>query len=194
MKKLLCCLIMLATVTLMACGKETESMAFSNPIATIEIEGYASIVVELYYDKAPNSVRNFIKLANSGYYDGLIFHRVIEGFMIQGGNGGSLSCKIKGEFSTNGIANDLLHVRGVISMARTSDPNSATSQFFIMHQTSTHLDGKYAAFGMTLSGFETIDAIARVSTNSSDKPLTDIVIKTISVDTKGKVYDSPTCY
>jgi peptidyl-prolyl cis-trans isomerase B (cyclophilin B) len=166
----------------------------SNPIVTIEVKGYSEpMVLELYYDVAPNTVRNFIHLAKNGYYNGSIFHRVIKDFMIQGGAGDSSACTIAGEFTTNAFVNDLKHERGVISMARTSVKNSATSQFFIMHKTSTHLDGNYAAFGKLISGFETLDAIANVPTGYQDRPISEIQIRKVTVDTKGIKYDAPTC-
>ena len=184
-------MIMLSFLALFGCGGENT---MQNAIVTIEVTGYSEpIVLELYYDKAPNTVRNFIKLIQDGYYNGLIFHRVIRDFMIQGGESSQSACKIKGEFSDNHVANDLKHVRGVISMARTPDMNSATSQFFIMHKTNDYLDGKYAAFGMMLSGWATLDAIASVATNTSDRPRTDVVIKSITVDTKGTTYNQPVC-
>ena len=150
----------------------------------IEMEDGGVITLELDHDAAPKTVENFEKLVREGFYDGLIFHRVIRGFMIQGGDptgtgrGGSEQT-IKGEFSSNGFANTLAHTRGVISMARTNDPNSASSQFFIMHQTASHLDGNYAAFGKVLYGIETVDAIAAVKTDANDKPLTDVVMKSV---------------
>lgn len=195
-KTLFIILVMLLSFSLTSCKGETtlDTTTGGNPIVTITFDNYDPIVIELYPEVAPNTVNNFVNLVLDGYYDGLIFHRVIENFMIQGGQGTSLSCKLEGEFSSNGIANDLLHERGVISMARTSDKNSATSQFFIMHKTSTHLDGSYAAFGMMLSGFETLDAIASVATDYNDRPLTNVVMKTVTVDTKGVTYDKPTCY
>ena len=153
---------------------------------------------ELYPDKAPQSVYNFIDLANHNYYDGLIFHRVIPGFMIQGGcpegtgMGGPGYC-IKGEFLFNGFAkNDIKHKRGVLSMARSQSPNSAGSQFFIMHQDAKHLDMQYAAFGKVTSGMEVVDAIAKVQTNRQDRPLTEQKIASITVDTKGVAYPEPT--
>lgn len=163
------------------------------PIATITMENGAEIVLELYPDIAPNTVANFVELANSGFYDGLIFHRVISGFMIQGGdpagNGtGSPGYSIKGEFTSNGFNNDLKHTRGVISMARANNPNSAGSQFFIMHQDAPHLDGSYAAFGMVISGMEEVDRIASVSVNANNKPYDPQVIASIRVDTKGVEY------
>lgn len=166
-------------------------MEKKNPIVTIEFENYKPIVLELYPDKAPNTVSNFIQLAQSGFYSGAIFHRVIPGFMIQGGAGSKPCRPIKGEFTNNRFLNDLKHVRGVISMARTNDPNSASSQFFIMHKDSPHLDSNYAAFGMMLDGFETLDAIANVRTNVSDKPLVNVTIQKVTVDTKGIVLEPP---
>ena len=151
---------------------------------------------ELYPEKAPQSVYNFIDLANHNYYDGLIFHRVIPGFMIQGGcpdgtgMGGPGYC-IKGEFLWNGIKNDLKHKRGVLSMARSQSPNSAGSQFFIMHDTAKHLDGQYAAFGKVTSGMEVVDAIAGVKTNRQDRPLEEQKIASITVDTHGETYPEP---
>ena len=151
---------------------------------------------ELYPEIAPQSVYNFIDLANHNYYDGLIFHRVIPGFMIQGGcpdgtgMGGPGYC-IKGEFFFNGIKNDLRHKRGVLSMARSQSPNSAGSQFFIMHQDAKHLDGQYAAFGKVTAGLEVVDAIAGTRTDGSDRPLEDQKIKSICVDTLGETYPEP---
>lgn len=168
----------------------------SNPIATIEMENGEKIVCELYPEIAPQSVRNFISLANSGFYNGLIFHRVISGFMIQGGcpqgtgMGGPGYC-IKGEFAINGVQNDLRHSRGVLSMARAQSPNSAGSQFFIMHDDGFFLDGQYAAFGAVMEGMETVDHIAAVKTDRNDKPKDPQVIKSITVDTKGEEYPEP---
>jgi len=164
-----------------------------NPEVTIEMENANQIVVELYPDIAPNTVRNFISLIQSGYYDGIIFHRVIPGFMIQGGcpNGtgmGGPGYSIKGEFNSNGFKNPLQHDRGVISMARTAVPNSAGSQFFIMTQKSTHLDGEYAAFGKVISGMEEVDRIVAEPRNFSDKPFEAQRMKTVTVDTFGEEY------
>ena len=151
---------------------------------------------ELYPDKAPQSVYNFIDLCNHNYYDGLIFHRVIKGFMIQGGcpdgtgMGGPGYC-IKGEFFFNGFKNELKHKRGVLSMARSSSPNSAGSQFFIMHQDSKHLDGQYAAFGKVTSGMDVVDAIASTRTGMADRPVAEQKIASIVVDTKGETYPEP---
>ena len=159
----------------------------ANPIATILVENGESIKCELYSDIAPISVENFVKLAKQGFYDGLIFHRVIPGFMIQGGcpdgtGMGGPGYSIKGEFASNGVKNDLKHKRGVLSMARSMMPNSAGSQFFIMHEDATHLDGDYAAFGMVIEGMDVVDQIASVKTDRSDKPLVPQVIKNISVE------------
>ena len=161
-----------------------------NPIMTITMADGGKIVCELYPEKAPQSVRNMIALANKGFYDGLIFHRVIPGFMIQGGcpkgtgTGGPGYC-IKGEFKLNGVNNKLSHTRGVLSMARAQSPNSAGSQFFICHQDSNFLDGQYAAFGKVLTGMDVVDAIAAEPTDANDRPLNDQRIKHVSVDTKG---------
>ena len=154
--------------------------------AIIEVEKFGTIEVELYKDAAPITVDNFVKLANKGFYNGLTFHRIIKGFMIQGGcpkgNGtGGPGYSIKGEFSANGVNNPIKHERGVISMARAMDPNSAGSQFFIMHQAAPHLDGQYAAFGKVIKGIEVVDAIASVQTNYFDAPLQKVVIKSIKV-------------
>ena len=169
----------------------------SNPVATITVKDYGTIKVELYYDVAPNTVLNFISLANSGFYDGLIFHRVIENFMIQGGDPegtgmGGPDYSIKGEFTINGFENNLSHKRGVISMARAGySYDSAGSQFFICHADSTYLDGQYASFGMVIDGMNVVDEIAAVDTNSSDKPLKPVVIESVVVDTHGQTYKEP---
>ena len=154
--------------------------------AIIEVEKFGTIEVELYKDAAPITVDNFVKLVNKGFYNGLTFHRIIRGFMIQGGcpkgNGtGGPGYSIKGEFSANGVNNPIKHERGVISMARAMDPNSAGSQFFIMHQAAPHLDGQYAAFGKVVKGIEVVDAIASVQTNYFDAPLQKVVIKSIRI-------------
>ena len=150
----------------------------------IEMENGKQIKLELYPDKAPITVENFEKLVGEGFYDGLTFHRVISGFMIQGGcpqgtGTGGPGYHIKGEFSANGVPNDIKHERGVISMARAMDPNSAGSQFFIMHKDASHLDGQYAAFGKVVEGIEAVDEIAAVETDFSDKPITPVKIKRI---------------
>ncbi|MDE6612959.1 MAG: peptidylprolyl isomerase [Clostridia bacterium] len=168
-----------------------------NPIVTIEMENGRLIKAELFPEKAPNTVNNFISLANSGFYDGLIFHRVICGFMIQGGDPagvgtGGPGYYIKGEFALNGfLENDIKHERGVLSMARAMAPDSAGSQFFIMHKNSSHLDGQYAAFGKVIEGIEVVDAIATVDTDWSDKPKTPQVMKKVTVETFGEEYPEP---
>ena len=167
-----------------------------NPTFKITMENGGVIEGELYPDKAPQSVRNFIDLCDHHFYDGLIFHRVIPGFMIQGGcpegtgMGGPGYC-IKGEFFFNGFKNDLKHKRGVLSMARSQSPNSAGSQFFIMHQDAKHLDGQYAAFGKVTTGMDVVDAIAAVRTDRNDRPLTEQKIASIRVDTHGEEYPEP---
>ena len=167
-----------------------------NPTFKITMENGGIIEGELYPEIAPQSVYNFISLCNAGFYNGLIFHRVIPGFMIQGGcpkgtgTGGPGYC-IKGEFFFNGFVNDLKHKRGVLSMARSQSPNSAGSQFFIMHQDAKHLDLQYAGFGKVTSGLDVVDAIAATPTNRSDRPLTEQKIASITVDTKGETYPEP---
>ncbi|SOC39312.1 peptidylprolyl isomerase [Ureibacillus acetophenoni] len=168
-----------------------------NPIVTITMDNDEKIVLELEPKVAPNTVANFIFLAEDGYYDGLTFHRVIPGFMIQGGdplgNGtGGPDYSIDGEFSSNGFENNLKHERGVISMARSQDPNSAGSQFFIMVEAAPHLDGDYAAFGKVIEGMEVADKIVSVERGKADKPLEDQVMKKVEVDTKGYDYPEPT--
>ena len=155
--------------------------------AIIEIRKFGTIKVELYKDVAPITVENFIKLSQKGFYNGLTFHRIIKGFMIQGGcpkgNGtGGPGYQIKGEFLSNGINNPLKHTRGVISMARAMDPNSAGSQFFIMHKDAPHLDGQYAAFGKVVEGIDVVDAVASVPTNYYDAPLEKVIIEKISIE------------
>lgn len=167
-----------------------------NPIVTITMDNDEVITLELYPETAPESVKNFISLIQKGFYNGLTFHRVIPGFMIQGGcpegtGTGGPSYHIKGEFASNGVKNDLKHTRGVLSMARAMAPNSAGSQFFIMHENAPHLDGDYAAFGKVITGMETVDRIAKERTDFSDKPLVPVVMKTVTVDTKGQIYDEP---
>ena len=158
----------------------------SNPIGTIEMEQGGISRAELYPEVAPNTVRNFISLIQKGFYDGLIFHRVIPGFMIQGGcpegtGMGGPGWHIKGEFARNGVQNPIKHTRGVISMARAMDPNSAGSQFFIMHEDAPHLDGGYAAFGHVVAGMDVVDRIADVATDYNDKPLTPVVMESVRV-------------
>ena len=167
-----------------------------NPIVTIEMADGGIITAELYPDKAPQSVYNFISLVQNHFYDGLIFHRVIPGFMIQGGcpegsgMGGPGYC-IKGEFLFNGVDNPQKHKRGVLSMARSQSPNSAGSQFFIMHADAKHLDGQYAAFGKVTSGMEVVDRIASVKTDRSDRPQTEQKIAKVTVDLQGETYPEP---
>lgn len=168
----------------------------SNPIVTIEMENGDVMKAELYPKIAPNTVNNFVSLIKKGYYDGVIFHRVIPGFMIQGGDPqgtgtGGPGYSIRGEFSHNGFQNDLKHTPGVLSMARTMIPDSAGSQFFIMHETSPHLDGEYAAFGKVIEGLEVVDKIAKVKTDYADRPMEDQVMKTVTVDTFGVDYPEP---
>ena len=168
----------------------------SNPIVTFEMENGGVIKAELYPDVAPQSVNNFISLVSKGFYDGLIFHRVISGFMIQGGdpkvNGtGGPGYTIPGEFTSNGFRNDLRHERGVLSMARAMHPNSAGSQFFIMHEDAPHLDGQYAAFGKVVEGMDVVDEIAACRVGMNDKPLQPQVMKKVTVDTFGVKYPEP---
>ncbi|MCM3723600.1 peptidylprolyl isomerase [Solibacillus isronensis] len=195
-------------VILAACGKETAEneeqettvnyaeKVTENPIVTITMENDEKIAIELEPRTAPNTVANFISLVENGFYDGLIFHRVIPGFMIQGGDPdgtgmGGPDYAIKGEFTSNGFENTLTHERGVISMARSQDPDSAGSQFFIMTEQATHLDGDYAAFGKVTEGMETVDEIVAAERAKNDKPLEDQKIKTVEVDTKGFEYPEP---
>ena len=170
-----------------------------NPIVTITMEDGSIMKAELYPDIAPNTVSNFISLIQENFYDGLIFHRVIKGFMLQGGDPegsgmGGPGYSIKGEFSRNGFKNDLKHTPGVLSMARSMMPNSAGSQFFIMHQTSPHLDGEYAAFGKVIEGMDVVNRIAECKTNYNDRPLEDQVMKTVTVETFGVEYPEPEKY
>ena len=168
----------------------------ANPIVTIEMENGDIMKVELYPEVAPNTVNNFISLVKKGFYDGLIFHRVIRGFLIQGGcpqgtGIGGPGYQIKGEFLQNGFPNSLKHEPGVISMARAMHPDSAGSQFFIMHETSPHLDGSYAAFGKVIEGMDVVNKIAEVPTAWGDKPFEAQVMKSVTVDTQGVEYDEP---
>ncbi|MEK3908101.1 peptidylprolyl isomerase [Oceanobacillus sp. FSL K6-0127] len=192
-----------------ACGNETEneqenntggqaesSTIEENPIVTITMENDKEIIAELYPKIAPNTVANFISLIEDGFYNDLIFHRVIPGFMIQGGDPegigtGGPGYSIPGEFQSNGFDNELKHERGVLSMARSSHPDSAGSQFFIMVKQSSHLDGDYAAFGKVIKGIEVVDEIVAAQRDETDKPLEDQSIKTVTVDTKGHSYPAP---
>ena len=167
-----------------------------NPIVTITMEDGSVMKAELYPEIAPNTVNNFLSLVNKGFYDGLIFHRVIRGFMIQGGcpdgtGMGGPGYDIKGEFDMNGFKNPLKHTPGVLSMARAMHPDSAGSQFFIMHETSPHLDGQYAAFGKVIEGLDVVDAIANVPTNVQDRPLAPQKIQSMTAETFGVEYPEP---
>ena len=191
MKKIIALLLAPLLLCTVGCKKDK-----SHPVATITMEDGGVITLELYPEVTPESVKNFISLANSGFYDGLIFHRVISGFMIQGGdplgNGtGGPGYSIKGEFAANRVQNDISHVRGVISMARAKPYDSAGSQFFIVHQDSTFLDGQYAAFGRVTSGMEVVDKIAGTTTDRSDKPFKDQRMATVRVETWGVEYGEP---
>ncbi len=206
-KRLYQCIALLLPLLLVGCGKkaapEEATMNAQNPIATITMEDGGVIKLELYPEIAPNTVKNFIHLANSGFYDGVIFHRVIEGFMIQGGDPdgrgtGGPGYRIKGEFSNNNHKNDLSHERGVISMARQGNPyfpasayNTAGSQFFIMHADSDFLDGDYAAFGKVIDGMDVVDRIATTETDGSDRPLETQTMQSVRVDTFGVDYGEP---
>lgn len=205
---------MLLVMIVTGCGTQTEDEAADqdskksseqdeeqksegeNPIVTITMENDDEIKVELYPDVAPNTVANFISLVDKGFYDGLIFHRVIPDFMIQGGDPegtgtGGPGYAIKGEFSSNGFDNELKHERGVISMARSSAPDSAGSQFFIMVDTSSSLDGDYAAFGKVTEGMDAVDKIVSVERDAQDKPLEEQKMKTVEVDTNGQEFPEP---
>ena len=165
----------------------------SNPIVTIEMENGDIIKAELYPEVAPNTVNNFISLVKKGFYDGVIFHRVIEGFMIQGGDPlgkgvGGPGYNIKGEFTANGFKNNLKHTRGVLSMARAMNPDSAGSQFFVMHADAPHLDGQYAAFGKVIEGMDTVDTIAACETGFQDRPVQEQRMKKVTVETFGEKY------
>lgn len=167
-----------------------------NPVVTIEMENGSVIKAELYPQVAPNTVNNFISLVKKGFYDGVIFHRVISGFMLQGGDPdgtgmGGPGYSIKGEFTQNGFQNDLKHEPGVLSMARTMMPNSAGSQFFIMHEAAPHLDGAYAAFGKVTEGMDVVNAIAAVPTNYNDRPLETQRMNKVTVETFGEEYPEP---
>jgi peptidyl-prolyl cis-trans isomerase B (cyclophilin B) len=183
-------------VNLLPSMNKGEYTMAQNPIVTIEMENGDIIKAELYPEIAPNTVKNFISLVKKGYYDGLIFHRVINGFMIQGGcpdgtGMGGPGYSIKGEFAQNGFANDLKHTEGVLSMARSMMPDSAGSQFFIMHKNAPHLDGAYAAFGKVIEGQDIVNKIATTQTDYSDRPLKKQIMKKVTVDTFGVDYEEP---
>ena len=172
-------------------------MAAKNPVVTIKMAGgMGRIDIELYPEIAPNTVNNFISLIDKGFYNGLTFHRVIKGFMIQGGcplgtgTGGPGYC-VPGEFTANGFKNDLKHTRGVLSLARTADPNSGGSQFFIVHEDAPHLDDQYCAFGKVIKGMEVVDKIADVDTNASDRPWDEVKMNKVTVETNGVKYPAP---
>lgn len=196
--------LLIASLAIAGCSKKVEEPSADEvrtppknlPIATIEVEGFGTIEAELYPHIAPNTVNNFISLANSGFYNNLTFHRIIEGFMIQGGDPegtgmGGPGYSIKGEFGSNGFYNDLVHSAGVLSMARSQNKDSAGSQFFIMAEDSPHLDGEYAAFGKVISGMDVVKSIEKTETGSNDAPVEKVVIKSITVDTKGENYPDP---
>lgn len=177
-------------------NKEKENNSMSNPKVTFTMENGSQMTAELYPEIAPNTVKNFISLIQKGFYDGLIFHRVIPGFMIQGGDPdgrgtGGPGYSIKGEFLMNGVVNELKHTRGVLSMARAQHPDSAGSQFFIMTDPAPHLDGQYAAFGKVTEGLEAVDQIVSAPTDMMDKPLEDQKIQTVTVETFGVDYGEP---
>ncbi|MDY0075279.1 MAG: peptidylprolyl isomerase [Acholeplasmataceae bacterium] len=171
--------------------KYTSYLKEDHPVVTLKVKNLGDIQIELFPEVAPNTVHQFIALVDRGFYNGLIFHRIIPSFMIQGGWGKEKLSPIKGEFTSNGFKNELRHTRGVISMARTNDPNSQTSQFFIMHDHAPHLDGNYAAFGGVLSGMDVVDKIAKSPRDNQDRPLEDIVIESAQIDLKGKQYPDP---
>ena len=189
MKKILFTLLAVLMALTSCGGSDTEEITFETGetiMVQIEMENGGIIKLELYPDKAPITCENFVKLAKDGFYDGLIFHRVIKDFMIQGGDPtgtgmGGADKNIKGEFAVNGVQNDISHVRGVISMARSRSYDSASSQFFICHADAKYLDGQYAAFGKVIEGMEVVDEIAEVKTDYNDRPMIDMVIKTITV-------------
>ncbi|MGG5462169.1 peptidylprolyl isomerase [Clostridium sp. B9] len=194
--------ITMTSLLLVGCGGKTEGKEGSvpegeNPIATIEVKDFGTIEAELYPNVAPNTVNNFISLSNSGFYDGLTFHRIVKGFVLQGGDPegtgvGGPGYSIKGEFSANGVENNIAHEEGVLSMARSQAKDSAGSQFFIVTKAAPHLDGQYAGFGKVTKGLDVVHKIEETSVGPNDKPVKDIVIESIKVDTKGIEYDEPT--
>ena len=202
-RKIFLTMFLIALISLVGCSnkktnenEETRTAPKELPIATIVVKDYGTIEAELYPHIAPNTVNNFISLANSKFYDGLTFHRVIKDFMIQGGdpngNGtGGPGYAIKGEFSNNNFKNDLKHTEGVLSMARSQNKDSAGSQFFIVTKDQPHLDGDYATFGKVISGMDIVHKIEDVQTDANDKPIKNVVIESIKVDTKGIDYPQP---
>lgn len=167
-----------------------------NPIVTFNIKNVGTFKAELYPEIAPNTVNNFLSLVNKGFYNGIIFHRVIKGFMIQGGDPdgigtGGPGYNIKGEFSINGFENNLRHTEGVLSMARSAMPNSAGSQFFVMHKNAPHLDGSYAAFGKVIEGMDVVNAIAETATDYNDRPIEDQIMESVTAETFGVEYPEP---
>lgn len=204
--KRLSILLIILVLTLTGCGASANDenvdlttlpyyayMSEDNPVVTITVKNYGTLTLQLFPEVAENTVNNFINYIQEGSYSNSTFHRIIEDFMVQGGSLSDTGCAIKGEFSANGVANDLSHYRGVISMARTQVKDSATSQFFIVHKDSSFLDGNYASFGGLISGFDVLDELAAVSTNSSDAPNTDVVIKNITVELNGYTVDDVIC-
>ena len=186
----------IALLSLVGCSATNNKSQGELPTATISIKDFGDVEVELYPEIAPNTVNNFISLANDGFYDGTTFHRVIKDFMIQGGDPegtgmGGPGYSIKGEFSSNGFENNLAHTEGVLSMARSFMPDSAGSQFFIMTGTSPHLDGEYAAFGKVTDGMDIVHEIENTETDDSDRPINTVTIESVKVDTKGVKYDAP---
>ncbi|MPQ44906.1 peptidylprolyl isomerase [Clostridium tarantellae] len=196
-KAIISCIV-LSGFVLIGCGQKNNSANENSelPIATIKVKDYGTITAELYPNKAPETVKNFISLANEGFYNNLTFHRVIKDFMIQGGcplgtGTGGPDYSIKGEFSANGFENDLAHTEGIISMARSQNPNSAGSQFFIVTKDSPHLDGNYAAFAKVIEGMDVAHKIENTKTGNNDKPTKEVKIEEIKVDTKGVKYEKP---
>ena len=200
-KKGLFASILASALALVGCSsesniEETRTPPKELPVATMIVKDFGRVEIELYPHIAPNTVNNFIYLANSGFYDGLTFHRVIKDFMIQGGDPegsgmGGPGYKIKGEFSKNKFQNDLKHTEGVISMARSQNKNSAGSQFFIVTKDASHLDGQYASFGKIINGMDIVHDIENVQTGANNKPINDVIIESIKVDTKGVDYQEP---
>lgn len=194
--------ITVTSLLLVGCGAKKEDASKENylddkkPVATIVIKDFGTIEAELYPNVAPNTVKNFLSLANSGFYDGLTFHRIVKDFVLQGGDPkgtgtGGPGYSIKGEFSSNDFENDIKHEEGVLSMARSNSPDSAGSQFFIVTKEAPHLDGKYAAFGKVTKGLKVVHEIEDVSVGANDKPIKPVVIESIKVDTKGIEYGNP---